>query len=611
MSATIAFVALHVRPSAQAVPLASATVAASLPQQKKSRVVLVDLFLHQSVEEMVDAVMQPRPTIVAFSLYVWNHQPMLDLARALKARDPHMTLIAGGPEVTALSQQFESLNVFDTLVCGEGEGVLGDIITAIEQDNPLQAVYRNTSSMDLTQQQSPWLSGLLVPGEGVLWEVSRGCPFKCSFCFDARGDHGVRTIPYARLERELSLFAAHNVAQVWVLDSTFNYPLERGKELLRLIQRMAPHIHFHLEAKVEFIDEELAELLSQIQCSVQIGLQSANPEVVRHVHRHFDSEQFQHNIGLLHAAGVTYGIDLMYGLPGDDEQGLRNSLEFVLHLQPNHIDLFPLAVLPGTELYQQQQHYGLHAETAPPYRLISSDSMSQQAMTHCRALAVWTDLFYNTGRAMGFFLDICQALDVGAVEKIEAFGDWLSTTQSLSLEDLENGVWSSDQVLQWQKDFYLAWLEKLGHENLCAAIDDLICFHAGWSQAQLEEDVPLPERSVTVFSDQQAWRWSGTVSLQRFHYDINDWLLVGGDLIEQAEYGDPVGSVALFFRSDCEAQCVTIDGIDAQRFPCTERLPSVDHLIELGAVIEEEVYRHWLKQAVDFGLVIADGLEGR
>nr|WP_320114594.1 B12-binding domain-containing radical SAM protein [uncultured Desulfuromonas sp.] len=608
MSKPIAFVTLHVRPCAQAVPLGTASVAASLPDSVKSRVVQVELYLHQDLEQMIGAIVRTGASLVALSIYVWNHQAMVALAVELRKRCPKLVLVAGGPEVTAAPQAFSAANLFDTVVCGEGEGIISDIVEGADRHYALKSLYRNQKPVDLTRQVSPWLDGELVPGEGVLWEVSRGCPFRCSFCFDARGDEGVRTVPFSRLERELALFVEHRVSQVWVLDSTFNYPPERGKQLLRLIKRIAPHIHFHLEAKIEFIDDELAQLLSEIHCSVQIGLQSANPDVVRHVHRHFDAELFQEKIALLHFAEVTYGIDLMYGLPGDNEVGLKHSLEFVLQLQPNHIDLFPLAVLPGTELYHKHNDYGLHAEAAPPYRLLSSDSMSEDAMLQCRYVAVWTDVFYNTGRAMGYFLEVCQAVNQSGVAMIEAFGRWLSTSRGMTADALMDDALTSERVVEWQKDFFHAWLADNGHENLCGAIDDLICFHACWAQAQLDEDLPQPDRTdfgEDCLLEQQNWRWPDQVTIQRFHYNINEWLLVDGDLVEQSEYGEQNGSVALFFRSDNQAQCVTIDGIDANRFPCGAALPSCDALMQLGAIVDEDDYRDWLKQAVDYGLVSA------
>ncbi|NIY15131.1 MAG: B12-binding domain-containing radical SAM protein, partial [Nitrospinaceae bacterium] len=52
----------------------------------------------------------------------------------------------------------------------------------------------------------------------------------------------------------------------------------------------APGIHFHLEAKVDYLDEEMIQMLALIPCSVQVGLQSFHPQVLRAIHRSLDIE---------------------------------------------------------------------------------------------------------------------------------------------------------------------------------------------------------------------------------------------------------------------------------------------------------------------------------
>ncbi|NIQ11093.1 MAG: DUF4080 domain-containing protein, partial [Gammaproteobacteria bacterium] len=106
---------------------------------------------------------------------------------------------------------------------------------------------------------------------------------------------------------------------------------------------------------------------------------------------------------LLDAEGVVYGFDLIYGLPGDNYAGFRQSIDAVFNFSPNHIHIFPLSVLPGTRLAQQRERYGIRAQSEPPYELLSSRDWSAEEIELCRQLAAAIDLFYNTGRAVAFF----------------------------------------------------------------------------------------------------------------------------------------------------------------------------------------------------------------
>ena len=213
--------------------------------------------------------------------------------------------------------------------------------------------------MDLNTLPSPYLTGTIDPCRysGLLWELSRGCPFKCGFCFESRGVAGVRQISLERIRKELELFEEKKVNQVFVLDPTFNCDIKRAKKILRMILKTAPLIHFTFEIRAEFIDREIAELFAGIHCSLQVGLQSAHPEVLANVNRTIDTVKFAEKISLLNSAGAIFGLDLIYGLPGDTPDGFKESLNYALRLQPNHLDIFPLAVIPGTALYDQAESF--------------------------------------------------------------------------------------------------------------------------------------------------------------------------------------------------------------------------------------------------------------
>jgi hypothetical protein len=426
--------AIHLEASPRAVPLGPAMLASVLkrafPQTVRTQV--LDLFLHQSAETCAAQILASDPDGVGFSVYVWNRALALETARILRSRKPSILLFAGGSEATADPAGVQVEGGLDLVLPGEGEDLLVDVLERLLRGVPpaeIQRSLRPGPVKDLSTLPSPYLDGGLDPAaySGMLWELSRGCPFRCDFCFESRGTEGIRRVPMDRLKAELLHFEARGVSQILVLDPTFNFDKRQAKAILRLIAAEAPAIHFFFEIRSEFIDPELARLFASINCSLQIGLQSADDVVLRRINRSIDRKDFEAKVLLLHQAGATYGFDLIYGLPGDTLEGFHASLDFALGLVPNHLDIFPLSVLPGTRLHETAPGLGLQHLEEVPYTVTASPSFSEADLGRAARTARACDRMYNQGRAVPWFGLLLKALGIAPSELFEGFASFMES----------------------------------------------------------------------------------------------------------------------------------------------------------------------------------------
>ncbi|MBK9796723.1 MAG: radical SAM protein [Holophagaceae bacterium] len=365
-------------------------------------------------------------------MYVWNRGQTLAIAALLKVARPGIITFSGGAEATADLSGVLADPAMDFVLPGEGEEIIVEAVQRLLRGDSPQAIAawaQPAPVKDLTGLPSPYLDGTLRPEDygGALWELSRGCPFTCDFCFEARGTAGTRRIPLARVEAELELFEARGIREVFVLDPTFNYHKVQAKQVLRLIAAKAPTTHFFFEARSEFLDAEMAGLFAAIHCTLQIGLQSAHDDVLRNISRSFDPEDFEAKILLLHQVGVPYGFDLIYGLPGDTLDGFRASVDFAMGLVPNHLDVFRLSVLPGTRLAETAAGLGLAHESSNPYRVLASPTFGPEDLAQAARIAEGCDVLYNRGRAVPWFGMLLEPLGLRPSEVFEAFATWLDT----------------------------------------------------------------------------------------------------------------------------------------------------------------------------------------
>jgi radical SAM superfamily enzyme YgiQ (UPF0313 family) len=483
----LVLVAIHIEPSPRALPLGPAMLASVLKgafgQAIQTRV--VDAFVAESPAACAARILASDPELVGFSMYVWNRGQILEIAAQLKAARPGMITFSGGPEATADLKGVLADPAMDFVLPGEGEGIIVEAMQRLLEGDAPQAIAswaRPSPVEDLAELPSPYLDGTLRPEDygGALWELSRGCPFTCDFCFEARGTVGTRRIPLARAEAELELFEARRIREVFVLDPTFNYQKVQAKQVLRLIATKAPSIHFFFEARSEFLDKEMAGLFAAIHCTLQIGLQSAHDEVLRNISRSIDPQDFEAKILLLHEAGVPYGFDLIYGLPGDSLEGFRASVDFAMSLVPNHLDIFRLSVLPGTRLAETAAGLELAYEPHHPYQVLASPTFSVEDMEQACLIARGCDALYNRGQAVPWFGMLLEPLELPPSGVFQAYATWLDTHPE-------------GQTIELQRSFFQFLFEARGEALLGALAADVIaCF--GYSTALMDE----PGEAVTA-----------------------------------------------------------------------------------------------------------------
>ncbi|MCA1949541.1 MAG: cobalamin-dependent protein, partial [Treponema sp.] len=207
---SLIFVSIHCERGAEAVPLGAATVASFVHQNVsfEHQIDIVEAYVDEVPSRIFDRLScldtaEGRKTIVGFSLYSWNRALASDVAKRYSQAYPQSLLVAGGPEVTAAPQGLSKHDggPFSVLVQGEGESALLQVLQAWARGQLPEASCLQGIHEDLTALPSPWLSGFLDSSlakqdasSGALWELARGCPYACTYCYESKGSHRLRYI---------------------------------------------------------------------------------------------------------------------------------------------------------------------------------------------------------------------------------------------------------------------------------------------------------------------------------------------------------------------------------------------------------------------------------
>lgn len=321
------------------------------------------------------------PALVGFGTYMWNLERNLYLAKRLKELNPLTTVLLGGPEINT-GHQVQDLPYIDAAVIGEGEQAFVDFL--IDWKNNRQSitdkrVYRSHRPVNLHEVPNPYLDGLLapVPGESVFFETMRGCPYPCKYCFYSKSHAGMRYFPDEWVPALFALARDYRVPEIYLMDPSFEVTPDLEKKLAAIRSANSTRIPVHTEMRLESITPRIADSMAAAGiASVEAGLQSVNPKSLEAIGRPWNRKAFARGAKLLQKFDIDVKTGVILGLPYDGFPEILETLDFVMELGlETAMELYPLALLPGTRLREEAQDWGIKYMNHPPYWVTSTNCL--------------------------------------------------------------------------------------------------------------------------------------------------------------------------------------------------------------------------------------------
>lgn len=189
------------------------------------------------------------------------------------------------------------------------------------------------------------------------------CLRKCPYCdFNSHAWRGaLRELPEARyldalqadLEAALPKVWGRTVSTVFIGGGTPSlFSAEAIDRLLATIRarlRLAPGAEVTMEANPGTFEAQRFAAYAQAGVTrLSIGVQSFDDDRLRALGRVHDARQARAAIEEAARSFASFNIDLMYALPGQTLQGLRDDLASALAFAPPHLSLYHLTVEPDT-----------------------------------------------------------------------------------------------------------------------------------------------------------------------------------------------------------------------------------------------------------------------
>jgi radical SAM superfamily enzyme YgiQ (UPF0313 family) len=311
---------------------------------------------------VVDRLDAPRDEPIDVSFFL---PEILELRRALGEAAPEAVFVAGGAGFSACPQEcLEYLDV-ELGVVGAGEEAMAMLCSDVSGGQAPGLVRRGQpqgiGAYHLGFGRPTRREPLYAPANAFPVRTRIGCAMQCVYCTAAnlgrRHANGELDAVLDEVERTIAGARERGVGRVTIFfaDDEFNLPDERHPigVLQGILERgLAKHMTWRAYFNPTPFSDEFAELVRKTNGHVSITVDSAADSLLATAQKPFRRRHLDELIALLAEHGVSADLGLIFGLPGETEETIAETIDFV-HSLPESIEVVYSAgarVYPHTPL---------------------------------------------------------------------------------------------------------------------------------------------------------------------------------------------------------------------------------------------------------------------
>ena len=331
--------------------------------------------LNLNVSQTRAAVKSFNPGMIAVTTISETLRGAVEVGQICKDLFPNALRIIGGPHMSTDPDPVMRLGLFQLGVIGEGEITIKEIYDEFKKSKKTPTNIKGTcfynNGETIKNDPRPRIEDLdtiPIPNRTFLNNklygpylsqrpftymiASRGCPFKCAFCFRTIWGRKVSFNSSRRIFEEMkSVIDKFKIREIAFKDDTFTINKKGVLELCELIKKEKLKVRWTIFSRVNTIDEPMIKALKEAGCyKIDFGVESGDQDMLNLMKKGITLEQVRKAFKLCRNIGIQTHAFFMIGYPRETRETIEKTIRFAQEIA-DWTSFNAVACLPGTELY--------------------------------------------------------------------------------------------------------------------------------------------------------------------------------------------------------------------------------------------------------------------
>ena len=187
----------------------------------------------------------------------------------------------------------------------------------------------------------------------ALFEISRGCKFKCRFCNKIMYGEKLRNKSKEQVLKEVAqAVEEHNVKTGYFIDLDFLSNREVVEELCDFLIKKNYNFKWTCQTRADFLDMEIIKKMKSAGCKIiHMGIESGLQESLDYLNKNVTAGRIAEAVKLCRRFGVKTLAFFLFGLPGETEKDRRSTFEFIKRIDTDFISLHKIYPYLGSDIF--------------------------------------------------------------------------------------------------------------------------------------------------------------------------------------------------------------------------------------------------------------------